>query len=524
MISINPILNQHNENVREEKNKNSTWKKELFRQENNRENTLDENFQIMNMEYKIKKIRKQRNQKLPVMENFKNIELFETLDSNLPETFETPSLAVLKPSTLPVVENFDECKDYDGMEDDPKCNKDKETDDPRLILANKINAIYDGVDRFNYRNAKYIAKVLSNNTQTHNDILLLKKYISLFESAGLSYFFAYNLFFVLFYIFENGKTVLEDIPRIDTIQMKNDSVKNKALGMFNFFFMFSVFFPEALQNMVYSYAPWLKQFFNYSTLFILLFLAIFYFMENFLTLFRDMLLAIVKGETSNMLTNLMFAFLVFNIFAVSFVIFDPRTPAYSLDFISKLKGFTIVLVLIAAICQFIIILIISVPFGMAFLIMLLFFWFTYLIPYTISTGDILDIPMFLKNITYFIEKNNKINLDGKTGPDGEMSFWNKCKYVLNNITDFLYSYILHIVYLVILCVALNDYIYNISSFNLRNSLGSISVTLIIMVMTLCIIGYIRKTNMDRTEKSPVPQALVEENAKGLMSALGALGK
>jgi len=505
------ILNSPNENLREEKDKKSTWKKELFRQENTSENTLDENFQVMNMEYKIKKIRKQRNQKL--VENFKNIELFETLNEN-------PSNAS---AASPVVENFDDCKDYDGTEDDPKCQKDATTDDPRLILANKINAIYDGVDRFNYRNAKYLAQVLSNNTQTHNDILLLKKYISLFESAGVSYFFAYNMFFVLFYIFENGKTVLEDIPRVDTIQIKNDSVKNKPLGIFNFFFMFAMFFPEALQYIVYSYAPWLRQYFNYSTLFILLFLAIFYFMENFLIAFRDMLLAIVKGESSNMLTNLMFAFLVFNIFAVSFVIFDPRTPAYSLDFISKLMGFTVLLVLVAAICQFIIVLMISVPFGMAFLIMLVFFWFTYLIPYTISTGDILDIPMFLKNITYFIEKNNKINLD--KGDDGEMSFWNKCKYVLNNITDFLYSYILHIVYLVILFVALHDYIYNITSFNLRNSLGSISVTLIIMVMTLCIIGYIRKTNMDRTEKEPVPQAVDEKaGAEGLMGAFGALGK
>jgi hypothetical protein len=511
-------INQPNENLGEKKDKKSTWKKELFRQENNSENTLDENFQVMNMEYKIKKIRKQKPVKRTVVENFKNIELFETLNEN-PHVETHPE----KLDTLPVVENFDDCKDYEGVEDDPKCQKDDSTDDPRLILANKINAIYDGVDRFNYRNAKYLAQVLSNNTQTHNDILLLKKYISLFESAGLSYFFAYNMFFVLFYIFENGKTVLENIYRVDTIQIKNDSVKNKPLGMFSFFFMFAMFYPETLQNIVYEYAPWLKQFFNYSTLFILLFLAIFYFMENFLIAFRDMLLAIVKGETSNMLTNLMFAFLVFNIFAVSFVIFDPRTPAYSLDWISKLFGFTIILVLVAAICQLIIVLMISVPFGMAFMVMLVFFWFTFLIPYTISTGDIMDIPMFLKNITYFIEKNNKINLD--KGPDGEMSFWNKCKYVLNNITDFLYSYILHIVYLVILFVALHDYIYNITSFNLRNSLASISATLIIMTATLCIIGYIRKTNMDRTEKEPVlPDSNNSVIQNGLMGALSSLTK
>jgi hypothetical protein len=57
-------------------NEQTIWNKELFSNKQPEKNIDDDNFQTMNMIYKIKKIKKS---KKPKVENYKQIETFDTI-------------------------------------------------------------------------------------------------------------------------------------------------------------------------------------------------------------------------------------------------------------------------------------------------------------------------------------------------------------------------------------------------------------------------------------------------------------
>ena len=149
-------------------------------------NNINENFQIMNMKQRVLNAFKAKKAKALYQENYKNIELLE----NIYEPSNNDDL-----SQNPVIENFND-SEHDGIDKpDPKRSKSK-VGNP---LLNFFDDLFERIDKFNYKQAKLIATILSNKTNSGNDILLIKYYIALFETIGFSYFACYNWFYFMFY-------------------------------------------------------------------------------------------------------------------------------------------------------------------------------------------------------------------------------------------------------------------------------------------------------------------------------------
>ena len=451
----------------------TTWNRETFSNDSNHSKE-DENFQTINMNYKIERIKKDKKRRK--VENFKNIEPLENIHEPLT--------------------NFELCKDYDGVE--KECEKDEsgEKGGANESFAPSVKDFFGVFDTFNYNKAKMLAQVLSNNTQTESDVLILKKYIALFEIVLLSYFFAYNLFFIMFYRDEYGLFIHDRMWKLDGTYVKNESQTNPLFIPIDWVFGYAIKFGELLQKILFNFIPKMSSFFNPSSCFIFLFLSLIYILENSVSSIKQFFLSIAEGDLGNPWVVLFFGILIFNIATSAFDIFNINTATYSMSWI---RNFVLFLPwsILMVIVQFIVIMIVSVPIGVILCAIMFVYFCVFLIPYALYYGDFTRLSLIFKKITFFIEKNNASNIhaDPETG---ELSFYNKVKFVLNAISDFLYVYILYIVYLFVIVFALIDYLYNIKSSNLKMSLGALSSSLIIFFVSLCIVGFIRTTDMDRT--------------------------
>jgi hypothetical protein len=151
----------------------------------------DNNFQVINMNYKLKKIKNKKKNK----NNYKNIETIETLDNiqneNIEENIEK------KEESKQKIEGFQD-KDYDGI--DNVSDKKKKS---KMSLIDKltelINKIYNFFLNANNVIAKKLAMKLSKNKATEKDIFLIRQYIVWSESVLAAGYVSYNIFFIMYY-------------------------------------------------------------------------------------------------------------------------------------------------------------------------------------------------------------------------------------------------------------------------------------------------------------------------------------
>lgn len=163
-----------------------------------------DDFQIINMNYKLKKIknRKKRGQ-------YKKNDLFETLDNTTkPEqdgaTSFLPSFSsenVVEPFELPPLEfppYTDD--DYDGIDnvDDTGAKVDFQYD-PREWLIALIEWIYYYLNSFNNYLASKIVNILSEKTGQESDVKLVRNYIAWTEAIAAGCYVVYNWFFIIYF-------------------------------------------------------------------------------------------------------------------------------------------------------------------------------------------------------------------------------------------------------------------------------------------------------------------------------------
>ena len=215
-------------------NEKTIWNKTIFSESPHK---YDDNFQIMNMQYKLKNSKKKRK------ENYKNIELLENIYDNTEENIEgfknkknKISEATKKnKGTSSKTEGYNEDytsadtvgygnltkskknndldpnflglpdKDYDGVDRPDKGNK----DDPRVALIRSINNVFGAINKFNYK------KMMNGKPE----ILISKFKLS------------YNLLLNLLdtgnnqFIYFSNKSMIKDDLDIDLNNIKNDIEK-----------------------------------------------------------------------------------------------------------------------------------------------------------------------------------------------------------------------------------------------------------------------------------------------------------
>jgi|UniRef100_A0A6C0IQ88 hypothetical protein len=346
------------------------------------ENNKEHNFQTANMEYKMKNVKKR--QKPKRKNNFKNIETFNTLENEQYKEVETD-----KEQTAPIqsVENFDTSNSIftknviEGATNlDDKTNTDnweghddvKDGDvnkvDWREEGANFVEKVYDIATYVNRKLGYELTYMLSNKNPTKKDEELMRDYISTILTAIISLPVTFNWYYIMYCI---PKDQLFNMS-VSDFKAKSKEEGYDILKLVLFLFEFAFFFPSVLNHIIIDLIPtYTKKLFTGKVNFILLFMVVFYAIKKVSLSIKNMLIAIIKDSSSNLIINLMFATVFINFF-VSLFSLDIDTM---LSFISSPIFF-----IIKAFIRFIIVILISVPVGALLMFLYLVVYSLFAIP------------------------------------------------------------------------------------------------------------------------------------------------
>jgi hypothetical protein len=349
------------------------------------------NFQTMNMIYKIKNIKKKRKQpenmkNMPFPEVLNNVEPFDSIQARETESCKTPIIEGYKtgtgksifgksmsggyiPPTLKGGLNFgsskkgdsvdntkkkierfkfyrDEWEGYDNVSDN---TADMGGKDPRQLLIDFINYVYESTIAYNKLLAGYIADKVSNtkatneiNKEAKKEISLLKKsfgadskieadskgdlnadkenfyiYICIIEALTFSCFVVNNWFFLIYYNnFDNNDNFIEGKKQygvkitdfsVDMIKKLDDSVINLVIkNGFLYFFEYALIFPVTFQWFLLKVVPKTTvKWFNHMLLYIILFFVTFCVSYYMIGGLKDFLIDCINGNMKNIFVSMM---------------------------------------------------------------------------------------------------------------------------------------------------------------------------------------------------------------------------
>jgi len=507
--------------------KETIWNKNLFSDTYKIENKNDDNFQTMNMIYKIKKIKKNRK---PKLENYKNIETFETIQNNVNNKEDRKDrkddeniIEGLKGRVTTDDPNFLGLpdSDFDGVDKPSK----KSSSDPRLAITNFIEKVFKKIDNFNYKKAYIFAKAFSGKTPEKSDVLILKKYIGWFETILLSYFACYNWFFLMYYRYNHNDDVEPELfgyrvktLKLDTYELQNQSFSRTDFwGMIykfiNYFFIFCLMFVEYLQNIMMEKIPNLcKIIFNLKGCFIIVFLLMLYFIQYWSTWLFNFLKDILTGNTNNYAVGAMYFILLLGYFFGTYNFgYITKTPGYTFhSFADFVTGFPFSL--ISAFLRFIVIMLISVPIGGILCVFYILYQSFFGILFNVG---ILEFFGFVSNSKSIFQKINEFIKDNNQSQKSPI------KNILNFPFDnFIYNNALSIAFLIMFIFAIVDYnkFSPIKNSNLKINLNAITIVIMIIIFTT-ILANIYNDYKINEQFAPTLEKDVSEDDIGIMEEI-----
>lgn len=463
---------------------------------------LDENFQTINMIQKIKKAKKKKN--VLNLENYKNIEplqnIYEDNDKKQDNIKKTNKKEAKEKEGKEKGEEEKKIKegfvddDYEGWERPDK----RGGDSPKDKLVNFIDDCFATIYAFNHKYAKLIAKIFSHNTQSKQDVLLIQKYLGVFESIGVSYFAAYNWFFYLFYSVnydptreftegqpdENG--VVKELekpkqPEFSRHAVTEASRKYKIIDIWIWFCEYVILFTEYYQWIKIHLIPILFAPFNNKVRFIFLFFLFIYILNNLMTTLRNILVDALNYDFKNI--YVVCGLIIFLVFYISAYWFPAKSEAEA-DQVSAATSqklimstwFIIIPYILLCMVRAFILYLITVPVGALFLALYIVFFSLFGV--TAYYLNIFKAYEIFNNMYIFIKED--VISNSKTKHFGELNFIEKFGAVVNNFSESIHRYILYITYIIMLLVAGVDYFKYIDSYKLK-------INMLIITFVLCII-------------------------------------
>ena len=336
----------------------------------------DDNFQTLNIKYKLKKIKNKR-------KNMQNIEPFETLN-NIPDTTEQQKTGKKVVEGLQTIQD----SDYEGL-DDVISQAEKEESIIAHALTDVINRVYIALITFNcliafsianstrkgrpgsdscggdvpifveytnprtgkeekkmkidieymksiieidYGTIKYGQVVNTEPITGGNENLdpgLIKdanavyRYICLFEAVTATFLFTFVWFYIIFYCYSNNiknESVFNLLNREEL--RKNTNVFVKILF---FVFEFGIRIFEDMRWFFETRFPEYALYFNRPFCFLLLFLLILDMNHKYLSYFKDLLIDIIHVNGKNFFVVILYLVLIYEIF--NFWIFGAISSA-----------------------------------------------------------------------------------------------------------------------------------------------------------------------------------------------------
>lgn len=470
----------------------------------------DNNFQVINMNYKLKKIKNKKKNK----QNYKNIETFETLDNIQTENHSKKDSN--KEILNNTIEGFKD-SDYDGI-DNVKDNKKKGGASPIDKLSELINKIYNFFVKTNHVIARQIAMLLSKNRATEKDIILIRQYIAWTESVLAASYVTYNMFFIMYYKDVDG-TQLIDISRARAEKYEQELSEKKSLflfpmNIFLYLFKYSIYFTEIINNFLTKKKETDKEI-NYTTIFLLIFIFLVIFFKFSAAFMKDFLINALKFKivppkgSKNATANALSKLMVFITFFVSITIF----LLWGSDFVAMLNtkvqslssraGITdFCLFLLNRFIKLFMVLFFGAPMS---IIMFVFYIYIY------AFGSIFYYKNFsfsktyetIFNINEFI-KNSKKKKEVDKSSFMEMLGIN---YIMS-IIDVMYSKLILAAFIIIYIIGCFDYYKNISSSSgvLKNALVFVNFCFISMFLSIIVLFYTleqRKENSINVGNNPI---------------------
>jgi len=482
------------------------------------------NFQTMNMIHKLKKIKKKRKQ----VENIKKMEFPEVLSNVKKETAETP----MEKNTN-TIEGFQRFKfehdDWDGY-DNVKDTKGKTSlKDPRQIIIDFINYVYNTIVSYNRKLASNIADKLSNNVKkkennknvdnikvdsnndnsagvgvNEKDEELMYKYICLFEAILFSSFVVNNWYYLMFYNnFKDGeKKELFDFS-VDRIKnLSDDFLSNKFLKYILLYFIeYALFFPDKLQYFIIDIVPgFSSRFLNHTLCYILLFLFILYISYYFASGFKNFLIDVINVNYKNFLVCLMYITVI-----IIFFIPEVKPSLNGGAEGSNGNASTTVFKIIWNFIRFLIIISISLPLGGFFCLLYFSFYSLYAMLYYYD-WDVWKLSEMFKDVLSFID-NKKISIIETE----DSSLFEMIIIKINQYLEYLSDNFFVIVFLIAFIYSLADSLKNITNNTLRSSLYFIDISFIFMIIIFLL--YLIKAKFNITSFTDAIDVLKNINNK-----------
>jgi hypothetical protein len=611
-------------------NEKTIWNKTIFSETPNK---YDDNFQIMNMKYKIKNSKKNKK------ENYKNIEILENIYDDSNENIEgfkaKKKIAKVKKSKEDTskTEGYNEDytsadtvgygnltkskknndldpnflglpdKDYDGVDRPDKGNK----DDPRVALIRSINNVFGVINKFNYKIALVIAKTLSrsgkaeddfgellrkgsnarktekNNSYTTKDVVIIQKYIGLFESILVAFFATYNWFYIMFYYYtesdckdmdcnmkeSNADTTKESDAdttketEADTTKDSNadttkesdadeinetlNEITNTLLGRrikvpkLNSFFIQNQIHGGSIFSSIFC--SFVNNFFIFALAFVEClqsimidiipkyakqifnykgcFVIVFCMLVMFFYYCNTLLHKFLIDVLTGNTRNLMVGIMYFLLLLIYFF------GNYNFGKITKTTNYTthtfmdfILSPTLSIIMAFMrFIIIMLVSVPLGAIACVFYILFNSLFGILFNTGILKYFGTYFR-INDFIKDNN--DPEANKDRSGEEEFIYKIKSSYNKVIDFFYKYSIFISYIILLIFAINDYLKNVKNYKLKLHLIILS-SIFIVIMLISMIGiFFNKT--EETANPTIPMSDESEKEQSLADIISIMFK
>jgi len=447
-------------------------------------------FQIINMNYKLKKIKnkKKRNHE-------KKPSLLETLDNTSGPVDDSPTIPSFSGETVrePFIEGYPD-NEYDGIDNvDDRGERVGGEFDPRKWLIAMINYIYDYINSFNQYWAKKMVKILSKDTGKDSDVDLVRNYIAWTEAIAGGCYVVYNWFFLLYY----RKVANVTLYDVDINKMFKDSKEAaetdggtfKQLWYFliiiiHYFFDHPITIVSGVNKLVTELIPSVFSEYIFNSTFI--FAIIFFHSCQFLK------------HSARAVKNLLINSIMFKVTPISGFIYLAIFILWGKDIVLGIKGMTqakpastplsYVLYILERIIKLMVLLMIGVPSTtLAIVLFLVIYSFFGVFIYRGINFDIF----------YSIDDYVKVKKSEHVASMCDGYYWYDYLYevlgLIMTFIDTLHGKLFTITFMLLYAYSCIDYSSNITqnTYNLKNGLLAINIGLIVTCMAM-IIDYFEK--------------------------------
>jgi len=532
--------------------KKTIWNVPFTKKTNNADSA--ENFQIMNLTHKLKKIKRKR------QENYKNIPLFETLTNDRVEPESLPPSQPFRPSPTkefihenkakihkiatsdtPVSDTYDYITrlfSYKGLDyfvpenykkyvprvlttsfvetmganypSDYDCGEGVKCKDSANIggvdAVDFIEYIYQEMLKINKNIAKAILRGMENGDNPADaDVNLVAHHIAMMESLIPSCIFVYSWFYLMFYM-KKDEVEPYDFSRNAIREKTNDY---PLLSIFLFFFEFAIFFPEMLDKLLMHKIPTYFEFrFNPAFCFIILFGIIFSTMINSIVSIKDALISVFTGQVFGFFGIMQFIVFVVFIRSIITTFVDQGKLAASnmmsgdifagVRYYMSFNPFYFIMLFVYNLVRFILIMIVSVPAGVLFTTIYFLFYSLFAIP--LYRGY--NMFSIYSEINQFIINNSEFTAGGTPSycrQDGFlMSIFKRCMSLFNCIIDILFLKFFTIMFILVISYSAFDYGMHLSHSDTLLAAKSLNVVMMFIMLIISTMVFLYNVVIDKT--------------------------